>query len=484
MSTKSSEESVPENQLRSKPAVARPASHHGDGAGSGVSQEPGQESARSRPLPALEPAPGSGSHRARWILLLLGVAVVVLGVYRWRAKDSADKAAGGAAAKSAADRPVPVLVAAAQQRDVPIYLEGLGSVAAYKTVNVHTLVDGRLVRVAFKEGQAVKRGDLLAQVDPRPFTIQLHQAEAALARDEAQLKGAEKNLERYAAVSAERLIPQQQTDDQRALVEQLRGTTANDRAQIENAKLMLDYARITSPIDGVVGVRLVDPGNIVHVADASGIVLVTQMDPIAVIFTLPQDDLPQVVKQQAQGPLVVEAMGRDGNQLLARGKLEVIDNQINQATATMRMKAVFDNANRALWPNQFVKTRLLVDVRKNVLVVPAVAVQRGPQGTFVYVVTPEGRANQQNVVLDSTAGDQAILSGGVTAGAKVVVEGQSQLRAGAKVVLRDQDTGGDHGAGGGQKHGEGTRAAGAGGSGGPRKGAAGEGSGFRGAGAP
>jgi len=467
MSTKS-EESVRESQLRSKPVVR-------DGNGNANSKK----DAPLAPVPD-EPPPG-GSHRARWILAAIGVAMVALGAYRWRAKDHAEKAAGGAAAKSAADRPVPVLVAAAEQRDVPIYLEGLGSVVAYKSVNVHTLVDGRLMRVAFKEGQAVKRGDLLAEVDPRPFTIQLHQAEAALARDDAQLKGAEKNLERYAAVSAERLIPQQQTDDQRALVEQLRGTTANDRAQIENARLMLDYARITSPIDGVVGVRLVDPGNIVHVADASGIVLVTQMDPIAVIFTLPQDDLPQVVRQQANGPLVVEAMGRDGNQSLAKGKLEVIDNQINQATATMRLKAVFDNPGRALWPNQFVKTRLLVDVRKNVLVVPAVAVQRGPQGTFVYVVTPDGHADQQNVVLESTEGDQAILKGGVTAGTKVVIEGQSQLRAGAKVVLRDQNAG--RGAAAGPK-GDGKRdgkgAAGAGGGAGHRKG---DGPGFRGTGA-
>jgi len=410
------------------------------------------------------------------------VALLALGVHRWRARDAAEKAAGGAAAKNAADRPVPVLVAAVQQRDVPIYLEGLGSVVAYKTVNVHTLVDGRLMRVAFKEGQTVKHGDLLAEVDARPFTIQLHQAEAALARDDAQLKGAEKNLERYAAVSAERLIPQQQTDDQRALVEQLRATTANDRAQIENARLMLDYARITSPIDGVVGVRQVDPGNIVHVADASGIVVVTQMDPIAVIFTLPQDDLPQVVKQQAKGPLEVEALGRDGDQALARGKLAVIDNQINQATATMRLKAVFDNPDRTLWPNQFVKTRLLVDVRKNVLVVPAVAVQRGPQGTFVYVVTREGRAEQQNVVLEATEGDQAILTSGLTAGARVVIEGQAQLRAGAKVTLRDGAKGGP---GGGPTHGgQGDGNRGAGGSGGRRQGGTGDASGFRGAGAP
>lgn len=482
MSTKSSEESVRENQVRSQAAAGRK---------DGAALAPVPVEQPSRTAPGAEPPPGGG-HSARWILGLIGVAIVVLGVYRWRAKDHAQTAAGGAAAKNAADRPVPVLVASAAQRDVPIYLEGLGSVIAYKTVNVHTLVDGRLVRVAFKEGQAVKRGDVLAEVDTRPFTIQLHQAEAALARDEAQLKGAEKNLERYSAVSAEHLIPQQQTDDQQALVEQLRGTTQNDRAQIESAKLMLDYARITSPIDGIVGVRQVDPGNIIHVADANGIVIVTQMDPIAIIFTLPQDDLPQVVQQQAKGNLAVEAMGRDGNQLLAKGKLEVIDNQINQATATMRLKAVFDNPTRVLWPNQFVKTRLLVDVRKNVLVVPAVAVQRGPQGTFVYVATADGHAEQQNVVLESTEGDQAILTSGIAPGTKVVIEGQSQLRTGAKIVLRDGSQNGGNKKGGAQngkdakdgqgQKGSGNPMAGAGGGAGHRKNSA-EGSSFRGAGA-
>jgi len=486
MSTKSSEGSIRQNPAPPTATAQRPDGSKGNGAT--PASAAGEDVANGPVAGGVAPPQGSSKvrHRGRWILLLGGVALLALGAYRWRARDSAEKAADGTAAKNAADRPVPVLVAAVQQRDVPIYLEGLGSVVAYKTVNVHTLVDGRLMRVAFKEGQAVKRGDLLAEVDPRPFTIQLHQAEAALARDDAQLKGAEKNLERYAAVSAERLIPQQQTDDQRALVEQLRGTTANDRAQIESARLMLDYARITSPIDGIVGVRQVDPGNIVHASDASGIVVVTQMDPIAVIFTLPQDDLPQVVKQQAKGPLVVEALGRDGSQTLATGKLEVIDNQINQATATMRLKAVFDNAGKTLWPNQFVKTRLLVDVRKNVLVVPAVAVQRGPQGTFVYAVTPDGRAEQQNVVVESTEGDQAILTNGLRAGTKVVIEGQAQLRVGAKVSLREGDKGARGGGDsrGGQHDGAGRRAGGGGGSGGHHQSATGDGSGFRGAGAP
>ncbi len=210
-------------------------------------------------------------------------------------------ARGGRGAAGAGERSIPVLVVPVARRDVPITTEGLGSVVAYKTVNVRTQVDGRLDRVAFREGQAVKRGELLAQVDPRPFEIQLHQAEAALARDTAQLSGAELNLKRYEAVVTQRLIPQQQVDDQRALVDQLKGTIQSDQAQIENAKLQLVYARITSPIDGVTGIRLVDAGNLVHAADPTGIVVVTQLDPIAILFTLPQDELPRVVKSQAAG---------------------------------------------------------------------------------------------------------------------------------------------------------------------------------------
>jgi multidrug efflux system membrane fusion protein len=455
-------------QTTNEPGKARPGRDHPDAA-------PTPESSRS-------------SHRGRWVVGLIVAALLIgVGVRRWRAHQAESSSSAATAAKAGADRPVPVLVATATARDVPIYLEGLGSVVAFKTVNVRTQVDGRLIRVDFREGQAVRRGDLLAEVDPRPFTIQLHQGEAALARDEAQLHGAEKNLERYAAVSAERLIPEQQTDDQRALVDQLRGTVENDRAQIESARLMLDFARITSPIDGITGVRQVDAGNIIHVADANtnGIVVVTQMDPIAIIFTLPQDDLPQVVAQQAKGALTVEAMGRDGNLTLAKGTLSVIDNQINQATATMRLKAIFPNPDKALWPNQFVRTRLLVDVRKNVLVVPAVAVQRGPQGTFVYVMSDDGHALQRPVTLASTEGDQALLSEGITAGTKVVIEGQAQLRAGSAVVVRGGSSqGAGAGAGGGARRRQHGGAGGASGAEVPGSAKPGAGSVFRGPGGP
>jgi multidrug efflux system membrane fusion protein len=405
----------------------------------------------------------SGSKRLGLILAAAAAAVVFLVARaRFAGKDRGlGAAAGGEAAHAAgpkggagagaADRPVPVLLAAAATRDVPITLEGLGTVTAYKTANVRPQVDGLLQKVIFREGQTVKKGEQLAQIDSRPFDIQLHQAQAALARDSGQLRGAERDLLRYEAVVAKQLIPQQQVDDQRATVEQLRGAVAGDEAQIENAKLMLDYARIKSPIDGVTGVRQVDPGNLVHATDATGIVVVTQLDPIAVIFTLPQDDLSRVAAAQAAAGgaapgrrpgggaadgLVVQALTRDGAQALATGTLEVVDNQINTSTATIRIKAIFPNPNRKLWPNQFVKTRLELAVRKGALVVPAVAIQRGPQGTFVYVATAAGTAEPQPVVVDTIEGDQALLAKGVGAGEPVVIEGQNQLRPGAKIAVR------------------------------------------------
>ncbi len=415
------------------------------------------------PQPAVDTPPPARSHRTAWtiaIVILLAAGGAYFVHQRSQSKTEGATAAagadgergsarGGRGAAGGADRAIPVLIAPAARRDVPITTEGLGSVVAYKTVNVRTQVDGRLDRVVFKEGQAVKRGDLLAQVDPRPFEIQLHQAEAALARDTAQLSGAELNLKRYEAVVSQRLIPQQQVDDQRALVDQLKGTIQSDQAQIENAKLQLVYARITSPIDGVTGIRLVDAGNLVHAADQTGIVVVTQLDPIAILFTLPQDELARVVKSQAAGPPQVEALSQDGASVIGTGELALVDNQINQNTATIRLKAIFPNPAHTLWPNQFVKTRLRLGVKKGALVVPSAAVQRGPQGTFVYVVTDDGKAQVKPIQVDTIEGADALISKGIDAGDKVVTEGQNQLRPDAKVTVRQPggDSGGDSGAG-------------------------------------
>jgi multidrug efflux system membrane fusion protein len=342
----------------------------------------------------------------------------------------------GTAGGAGAARVVPVVETKVAKRDVPIYLDGLGSVAANKTVTVKPQVDGRLDSVLFREGQEVKKGSVLAQIDPRPFRIQLHQAEGALARDMAQLENARLNLKRYTDLRVKKMVAQQQVDDTAAQVGQLEGAVRMDRAAIETAKLNLDYSRISAPIDGVAGVRQIDQGNLVKQSDPNGIVLLTQLDPIAVLFTLPQDDLPRVSEQMQKEPLVVEAFSRDGQNKLGTGELQLIDNQINATTATMRLKSLFPNPQRVLWPNQFVKARLLLTTKRDALVIPAAAVQRGPDGTFVYAISDDNTATAKNVQVDSIQGDLAIIAKGLQPGERIVIEGQNQLRPGGKVNPR------------------------------------------------
>ncbi len=408
------------------------------------------------PTPLLPPhveggghgATGAGGHAGgpapkgkatRWILL--GALVAVIGgfvVYnRMHEKKGAAGGPGGAASVNP-DRTVPVSAAPVVQKDMPIYLEGLGSVLALATVQVRPQVDGRLDSVLFKEGQFVKKGDVLAQVDPRPFAIQLHTAQAAVAKDSATFRDNKLNLDRYVTLRKQNLIAQQQQDDQQALVDQAAASVQSDQAQVESAKLNLDWARIVSPVDGITGVRNVDPGNIVHASDttSNGIVVITQMDPISVLFTLPEDDLSRVTAAQQAGAVTVEAYSRDGNKLLGTGKLLLVDNQINQQTASIRLRASFANPDKKLWPNEFVKTRLLVTTRSNALVVPAATVQRGPSGAFVYVVGPDSRVAMAPVTVDVIQGEIAILSKGVTVGQQIVVDGQNQLKPGSKVQTR------------------------------------------------
>lgn len=346
------------------------------------------------------------------------------------------KEGGGKEGAGGPDRVVPVVAAKVEARDVPIYLEGLGTVAAYNTVTVKSQVEGRIDKITFEEGQTVHRGDLLAQIDPRPFNIQLQTANAGLARDQATLRAHQATLARILDLRKDGLASQQQADDEQAAVAQSEATLKSDQAQIGAARLQLDYARITSPIDGVTGVRQIDQGNIVHPGDATGIVVVTQLDPITVLFTLPQDDLPRISKKMADTKLSVEAWSREGEISLGKGEVTLIDNQINQATATIKLKSVFPNPARALWPNQFVKARLLLDVRKGALVLPAPAVQRGPQGTFVYVIEKDQKANPRPIKVASMQGDLALIAEGLTAGDQVVVDGQFQLRPGSKVAVR------------------------------------------------
>lgn len=334
------------------------------------------------------------------------------------------------------ERVVPVAVASAQRRDVPIFLEGLGTVSANQTVTVRPQVDGIMERVFFREGQAVRRGDPLAQIDPRPFLAQLHQAEAALARDKAQLATNKRDLERYELLAQRKLIPQQQADDQRGLVEQGEGLLHADQAQIETARLNLTYARIVSPLDGVTGIRNVDPGNLIHATDTTGIVVVTQLDPASILISLPQDVLTQVIEQQRRGPLEVQVFSRDGSGELGRGRLEVIDNTINATTSTLRLKAVVPNPKSELWPNAFVRARLLLTTRAGALVVPSHALQRGPNGTFVYVVGSDQTVQPRPVTVESQQEDLALISKGLQPGEVVVTEGQGQLRPGSKVAQR------------------------------------------------
>jgi multidrug efflux system membrane fusion protein len=285
----------------------------------------------------------------------------------------------------------------------------------------------------------VRAGDLLAQIDPRPFQATLESAGGALTRDKAQLTEAIRNLERFRALSRNGLTTLQVVDDQAALVQQLRGTTIVDQAAVDSARLSLEYTRVTSPIDGVTGIRLVDQGNIVHQTDAGGLVVLTTLDPITVVFTLPQDDLTEIALELAAGVVTVKAMSRDGATELATGTLLLIDNQINQTTATIRLRAEFPNPAHLLWPNAFVKTRLLLATRKDAVVVPSVVVQQGPDGTFAYVIDADQKAVMRPIVVDVSEGELTVVSSGLQVGESVVFDGQSQLRPGTKVAPRAPD---------------------------------------------
>lgn len=346
---------------------------------------------------------------------------------------SIGKANGG---RGMAPQTVAVTVASAEKRDIPYYLTGLGNVTAFNTVTVKTRVDGQLVQVGFKEGQEVKKGDLLVLIDPRPYEVALNQAQATLFRDQAQLRDARINLERFAGLFAAKIIPQQQLDTQRATVDQLEGAVRADQAAIDNAKLNLVYCRITSPIGGRVGLRLVDSGNMVHAADTNGLLVITQLQPIAVLFTLPQDLLLTVQKAMAKGQLTAQAYSRDDQTLLATGKLLTIDNQIDPTTGTAKLKAVFENNNRALWPNQFVNVKLQLETRKDNTIVPAAAIQTGPQGNFAYVVKEDKTVELRPVKVSFTQGSVTSVASGLSPGEQVVTEGQDKLQAGSRVEIR------------------------------------------------
>lgn len=346
-------------------------------------------------------------------------------------------------ARASTQAVVPVGVATAARRDVPVYLKGLGNVTASNTVSVRSRVDGQLAQINFREGQNVNKGDLLAVIDPRPFQVALNEAQANLFRDQAQLKDAQRNYERFKSLLEESgAVSQQQVDTQRATAGQLEGAVRADQAQIDNAKLNLVYSHITAPISGRIGLRLVDAGNMVHAADANPLLVITQLRPIAVVFTLPQDDLPNVARHMNQGRLVVEAYSRDDQTKLATGYLLTIDNQIDQTTGTGRLKAIFDNQDNVLWPNQFVNVRLLLETHKDSTVVPSVAIQTGPQGSYVFSVKADKTVEVRPVTVSFTQNNVATIASGVAPGDVVVVDGQDKLQAGSKV---DPHTGGGGG---------------------------------------
>lgn len=332
------------------------------------------------------------------------------------------------------DKALPVVVAAARQSDVDVYLAGLGTVTPLNTVTVKSRVDGQLINLTFKEGQFVHAGELLAEIDPRPFQVQLAQAEGQMARDQALLKNAQLDLERYRTLFAQDSVAKQQLDTQEALVRQYQGSIKTDQGQIDNAKLQLAYTRITAPISGRVGLRQVDPGNIIHAGDQNGLVVITQLQPITVIFTITEDNVRSVMKKlQAGEKLAVDAYDREGKVKLASGVLLTVDNQIDPTTGTVKLKAQFSNDDYSLFPNQFVNVRMLVNVKKGATVINSAAIQRGVQGTFIYVMKPDQTVTVRQIKPGPAQGDAIAIDTGLAPGEFVVVDGTDKLREGAKV---------------------------------------------------
>jgi len=374
-----------------------------------------------------------------WWIGLLSVCLLAIGTYVFLTKVGEGQSRATMRGPDPVTRGVPVMAAVAKRGDIGVYLTGLGSVTPISTVTVKSRVDGQLMEVLFKEGQIVNGGDLLAIIDPRPFAVQLTQAEGQLAHDQALLENARLDLERYRVLWAQDSIQKQQLDTQEALVRQYEGTVKADQGQVNNAELQMVYSRIVAPIGGRLGLRQVDPGNIVHASDTNGLVVITQLQPITVVFTIPEDNVPGVMKKlQAGEKFPVEAYDRAGKTKLAAGTLLTVDNQIDPATGTVKLKAQFANNDYSLFPNQFVNVRMLVDVKRGATVIPGAAVQRGAQGTFVYMVKPDNTVTVQPVKLGPMQGEDIAIDAGLAPDEQVVVDGTDKLREGSKVELQVQ----------------------------------------------
>src|SRR5215831_1596732 len=376
------------------------------------------------------------ARRRTWFVAAVVLLLAIAGLW-WGLRKPADEAGGrGKGGFDPNAKALPVVAAPVTQGSIDVYLNALGTVTPRNMVTVRSRVDGQLMQVNFREGQLVKAGELLAEIDPRPFEVQLTQAQGQLAKDQALLKNAQLDLERYRTLLSQDSISKQQVDTQESLVRQYEGTVKADQGQVDNARLQLTYSRVTAPISGVVGLRQVDPGNIIHASDTNGLVVITQLQPITVIFPIPEDNLPQVGSRLESGAtLVVEAYDRAQKTKLATGKLSTVDNQIDTTTGTVKLRAEFPNDDGALFPNQFVNVRMLVDTRPDATLLPSAAIQRGAPGTFVYVVNEDKSVSVKPVKLGPVQGEITAIDSGVAPGAMVVVDGADKLREGAKVEL-------------------------------------------------
>ena len=379
-----------------------------------------------------------GGLSPRW--WLWGICVLLLGAGSYAAFGGVVSPATPTHTHASSPSAVPVVAARARSGTMPVYLTGLGTVTALRTVTVRTQVDGQLIDVAFQEGQLVRAGDRLAQIDPRPFQVQLEQAEGQKARDEATLANAKVDLERYKALVAIDAAPRQQLDTQVSTIAQLEAGLKADQAQIDAAQLNLTYARITSPVTGRIGLRQVDPGNIVHTTDQGGLAVITQRQPIAVVFTVAQDHLPELLRQlRGTRRLAVDAFDRDLSKRLGSGTLSAVDSEIDPTTGTIKLKATFPNEDEALFPNQFVNARLLVDTVRDAVIVPTAALQRGPQETYVYVVNADGAVQSRTVQTSIEEKDETVVTKGLAAGEVVVIDGADRLQPGSQVTVRFAD---------------------------------------------